>query len=351
MRLRKPVFAALLFLPLSSFGASYESGGSSGAIADGAMPSGCTPKSVVFINNSGAMECDATHTGNDILNSTYTMSTTEVGAIETAAVREAMIYGGNNGAELATGRWLDFYYQQTGAVTTAHGIGFFARLHGDTGNQGFMSAIEGNTLCTSTITTANCVGLIAHTKGDYAVNTAVGASFIGVNSRIDLTSDGFGTVAFATGTVIHFRPDPSSIGGKAGMRFGYYTTDTDLQIVNAGNILKIPPSTQVVGSGATIDVSKSCGGVLFLSSVGAVTTDTTNTFTVSSGNATDGTYNNGCQVTLINVDSADAITLDANARFVTFDGNNVVLAANGGSVHIASYSAGVTWVQTTLKTK
>lgn len=240
----------------------------------------------------------------------------------------------------------------TVAPDTLHGLAVFAEMNTARNAQYFSAGLEASNKCfAGSLSPANaaCVGSIGHTKVFNDQNIAFAFPAVGDNTRVDVFDTGFESVDFSTNGVVYvYRPE--IFGGKAGMRFNMYATDTDAQILNGGNILKLPVS-QVVASGATIDTSKACGGVVFLTSAGAVTTDTTNTFTVSSGSATDGTYNNGCEVTIINVDSADAITLDANARFVTFDGGNVVLGANGGAVRIASYSAGVAWVQTTLKTK
>lgn len=239
------------------------------------------------------------------------------------------------------------------AADTLHGGTIFAENTSARNNQYFSFGIEASNKCfAGALSPANaaCVSSIDHTKVFNDQNIEIPFIAVGNNARVDVFDTASESVDFSTNGVVYvYRPE--IFGGKAGMRFNMYATDTDAQIVNGGNIIKLPGSTQVVASGGTIDVSKSCGGVLFLSSVGAVTTDTTNTFTPSSGVTTDGTYNNGCEVTLINVDTADAITLDANARFVTFDGANVALGANGGSIRIASYSAGVAWVQTTLKTK
>lgn len=74
------------------------------------------------------------------------------------------------------------------------------------------------------------------------------------------------------------------------------------------------PSAQAIGATGTI-TADACGGIKRITSVGNVTTDTTNTFTAP------GAANAGCLMRVCNVDSADTITLDDNALFLTLSGD------------------------------
>jgi len=101
----------------------------------------------------------------------------------------------------------------------------------------------------------------------------------------------------------------------------------------------IPTPSQPVNSGTTI-TADACGGVKQLTSTGAVTTNTTNTFDAPA------VFNNGCAMRVCNV-GANAITLDANNNFLTSDGNDVVLAALTASAVscVTVVQSGTKWYQ------
>jgi len=282
---------------------------------------------------------------------------------ETWGSHEAALYAGTNPFELPTGHWMDFYYNQTSTYDytstpvseTAHGVGFFARGHGNDNNQGFMAAIEGNALCSSTYTTAACVGLIGHPKWDNHGNPArvPGAPIIGVESRIDVTNDGYGSSPYAFGQLINFRPDPYGYGGAPGRRYVMLNeADADLQIFNAGNIFRLSVST-VVSNGDTINVNRALGGAIILTSTGIVTTGTY-AFSTPSVNEAAGINNSGGIVAVVNgnLTPGRTITIKASgSNFFSDTGSDVVLGAQGGAFIILSVPSMGIWNQLTPKTK
>ncbi len=93
-------------------------------------------------------------------------------------------------------------------------------------------------------------------------------------------------------------------------------------------------ATQTIAAGNTI-AADALGGVKRITAAGAVTTNTTNTFTAPSA------VNAGGFMLVVNV-GAEAITLDANALFVSAGGADVVLGA-GDTCLVAS--DGSKWYQ------
>lgn len=94
------------------------------------------------------------------------------------------------------------------------------------------------------------------------------------------------------------------------------------------------PAAQTIAAGNVI-TADACGMLKQITSAGAVTTDTTNTFTAPSA------ANTGCIMTLVNVGSQN-ITLDNNALFKSAGGADVVMTGND-SVVVASN--GTLWYQ------
>lgn len=102
-----------------------------------------------------------------------------------------------------------------------------------------------------------------------------------------------------------------------------------------------PPATQTIASGNTI-TDNGCNTIKPISSAGAVTTDTTNTFTAPTS-TTDGTNNAGCRMTVVNV-GANNITLDNNALFKSAGGADVVMTPDDV---VEVFSTGSVWYQAT----
>lgn len=92
----------------------------------------------------------------------------------------------------------------------------------------------------------------------------------------------------------------------------------------ATGVMMIPPAAQTIVAGSTIAVN-ACGTLKRITSAGAVTTDTVNTF--AAPDASGAGRNDGCIMYVINVGAQD-ITLDANALFVTPGAADVVMTAN-----------------------
>lgn len=75
-----------------------------------------------------------------------------------------------------------------------------------------------------------------------------------------------------------------------------------------GQLIMQVTASQTIAAGNTV-AADACGGIKQITAGGAVTTDTTNTFTAP------GVTNSGCCMDVINVGTANNITLDANANF------------------------------------
>lgn len=123
----------------------------------------------------------------------------------------------------------------------------------------------------------------------------------------------------------------------------YITAAGNVGISNSapsGKLVVDHPTAQTIAAGNTI-AHDACGTVKAITSAGAVSTDTTNTFTAPAAG------NKGCCMDVINV-GANNITLDANANFISFGGLDVVLTAND-AVRVCEYNgASGKWYQTGL---
>lgn len=101
--------------------------------------------------------------------------------------------------------------------------------------------------------------------------------------------------------------------------FGIGSTEY-FRIMTVGAIVA-PPSTETIASAATI-TANACGGLKAISASGAVTTNTTDTFTAPASTPI------GCIMDVCNVGTTNTITLDHNAHFFTLAAGDLVLAAN-----------------------
>lgn len=124
----------------------------------------------------------------------------------------------------------------------------------------------------------------------------------------------------------------------------FYTTGTTagsspverMRIDEKGSVRVIPQTAQTISAGNTI-TDDACGSIKLITSAGAVTTDTTNTFTAPAST------NQGCIMRIINVGSNN-ITLDNNANFKSAGGADVVMTADD-AVIVASSGASGKWYQ------
>lgn len=145
-----------------------------------------------------------------------------------------------------------------------------------------------------------------------------GGSAFGVDSGLtfDKTSDNLGVSG-----------DAIVVGTG---RFGSAPTST------AAAIIAAPPNVETITAAATI-TADGCGTLKRITATGAVTTNTTNTFTAPA------TSNSGCVMTVVNTGSNN-ITLDNNANFKSSGAADVVLTSDD-AVIVAS--TGSVWYQIT----
>ena len=121
----------------------------------------------------------------------------------------------------------------------------------------------------------------------------------------------------------------------SGVNFDSAATALTVIYRNADGFFSVPhPAAETVTAGMTI-TADACGGVKRITAPTARTTDTTNTFSASTGVIT------GCVMDVINV-STVSITLDTNLQ------NNLAGAADvvlGASDTVRMYSSGTAWYQ------
>lgn len=130
---------------------------------------------------------------------------------------------------------------------------------------------------------------------------------------------------------------------------GSATRADRLKIMNSGNVgigidspsgmlVVNPPAAQTIAAGNTV-LDDACGTLKLITSAGAVTTDTTNTFTAPAAG------NEGCIMHVCNT-GANNITLDNNANFKSAGGADVVMTADD-CVTVGSTGASGVWYQLT----
>jgi hypothetical protein len=172
----------------------------------------------------------------------------------------------------------------------------------------------------------------------------------GQTSRIDITSDSFGTVALATGTAVDFYAAQGALGGFPGRRFYILNDfDVDKQILTVGNIIKASTaSAAALNGGGTYDpvANHILGGVTFV----------TSTATITMGGSTFGTPTNTYGSYAINAwfalcngnTSAFDIVIPNGGTTLNKSGSSVTLLhTNTGGAACAAWvgtSAGV-WMQ------
>ena len=98
----------------------------------------------------------------------------------------------------------------------------------------------------------------------------------------------------------------------------------------------VPPATETVAATETIEAD-ACGTIKRITAAGAVTTNTTNTFTTPAAN------NQGCFMLVCNVGS-NAITLDNNANFKSAGAADVIVGADDCLSVVSTGASGV-WYQ------
>jgi hypothetical protein len=165
------------------------------------------------------------------------------------------------------------------------------------------------------------------TTMDGEFNTAIGE-----NAGDNITS-GNGNIMIGSGT-----DAPSATSNNqlniGNTIYGDLASDVITIGTTAGQIRALPAAAQTISAGGTV-TANACGTVKLITSGGAVTTSTTNTFT------TPGTTNAGCCMDVVNT-GANNITLDANTAFRTIGGTNQVV---GQYDAVRVCSDGASWYQ------
>lgn len=133
---------------------------------------------------------------------------------------------------------------------------------------------------------------------------------------------------------------PLRVEGNSNANVIYVDGATDsVQIksstATAGPFIVAMPASEAIAGGATI-TANACGTIKRISSTGNQTTSTTDTFTAPAA------ANTGCCMDVINVDTADTITLDQNTNFLSNGGINVALGPNDTA---RVCSNGTSWFQ------
>ncbi len=112
---------------------------------------------------------------------------------------------------------------------------------------------------------------------------------------------------------------------------------TKIVDIRATGMYVVPPTTQTIAATNTI-TADACSGLKAITAAGAVTTNTTDTFTAPAA------ANTGCMMLVCNVGTTNTITLDKNSHFFTVAGADVLLLANSC---IGVVSDGTQWRQHT----
>lgn len=140
----------------------------------------------------------------------------------------------------------------------------------------------------------------------------------------------FTNPAGSTGTTDTTPTERVTITASGNLGIGI-TAPNGLLVVN-------PPAAQTIAAGNVITDS-ACGTLKLITSAGAVTTDTTNTFTAPAAG------NEGCIMHVCNT-GANNITLDNNANFKSLGGLDVVMTQDD-CVTVGSTGASGVWYQLT----
>ena len=212
--------------------------------------------------------------------------------------------GTNDGAALSSGDkfvTLDFFGSRDASnnVHSSAGITAYAMEDWGASNAGSRMDFETTTLASTTRSSRMSIN---------GANIGIGTSLPDARFQIQTTvaQDLFRINDNGVGD-----PSPFIVNQDGNVGIGTVTVPSTF-IVSS-------PTAQTIASGNTI-ASDSCGSVKLITSAGAVTTSTTNTFT-----ATSAIYK-GCCMRVINV-GANAITLDNNANFFSNGAADVVLGA------------------------
>lgn len=287
--------------------------------------------------------------GNDVTAATTSFTGTITG--EQRGFLWDTTYTGTGTTDLPSGIWSFMHYNQSGAITTAHGGAIFGRVIMATTARGFGFGVEGNCWNNSVqtggvSTTGACVGVIGHSIWEGAAASTPTVPTIGGDFRAEFTDPTITTNRFAANLADMiavrtevYQASTSTWDSRSYNLYGAVGGSDPGKIVNNGPIMAIPPAAQTIASGGFI-LSDGCGGVKQITAGSAVATDATNTFSLPSISTT-GTANTGCVMTVVN-SGANTITLKNNATTLTYGGIDVSLPSAGAVIFVSN---GGNWIQ------
>ena len=208
----------------------------------------------------------------------------------------------------------------TAAAITAYDAD---NLSGSVGGLKFKTANGANTLATRmTITETGVVGI--GTMAPEALLEVQGAEGADATFALDAdegddNADTWFIKSLASGNSLSFINNATEVMNAEATR----------------KFIVAPPSSEAIAAAAVI-TANACGTIKTITSTGNVTTNTTDTFTSATASY------NGCCMDIINVDTADTITLDDNTKFLTAGGADIALAPND---MVRVCSNGTNWYQ------
>lgn len=286
-------------------------------------------------------------------------STSTAAAGDAQKLFEIALSGANGTATQTT---YGAYIANTHTGATSTNVGLYASASGGTnnyaaifenGNVGIGTASPAAPVhINKTTTTGNGVEEVlrlSHEDSNSAASTAIGAALTfyledSVNgttresSKIVSAWDD-ATDASKDGVLIFYTMGPDAGAGvTAGTERMRITSSGNVgvgTISPASKFVVAPPASEAIAGAATI-TANACGTIKQITSVGNVTTNTTNTFTSPTASYA------GCCMDVVNVDAADTITLDANTAFKTIGGADQAL---GPDDTIRVCSNGTNWYQ------
>lgn len=167
------------------------------------------------------------------------------------------------------------------------------------------------------------------TGQNWSASTGLVNVVVGTFSLLAATDDG---LAIGDGTSFELKVIGTCTGTGKAVTYDAATNTFGCNTINDGSVT--PPAVQTIAAGNTI-ADDACGSIKRIDAAGAVSTDTTNTFTApATGNA-------GCIMQVCN-EGSFAITLDDNTNFHSPADADVGLAANA-CISVASSGEGGFW--------
>jgi hypothetical protein len=189
------------------------------------------------------------------------------------------------------------------------------------------------TNASGTTNTGGAGGYIELEAGDGGVansGSSTDTGGAGHDVYIKAGAGGVGTDATGSNGHIYLGVDSAdNLQGNVGIGMTNNQDPTGPLVVNF-------PAAQTIAAGNVI-TDDGCGTIKSITAAGAVTTDTTNTFTAPAAG------NKGCCMHVVNT-GANAITLDNNANFVSNGAADVALGA-GDTAYVCSSGASGKWYQ------